>query len=156
MSLLGLRRVYAQRMDEVDRGGSSGRRFGTGSGSRGGAGVRRLIQRLTSSRDELEAERLQEDAEEAGATPIRECGERERVSVCGTLRTVTMQPRDGEPSLQAELYDGSGVVDIVWLGRRRIAGIEPGRMLRADGLVTEQDGRKVMFNPRYELWSQEQ
>lgn len=43
------------------------------------------------------------------------------------------------------------MVNLVWLGRRKIAGIDPGRRLRAEGLVSEQDGRKVMFNPRYEL-----
>lgn len=142
-------------MDELHPGAPSERRSRAGEASGGGSGVRRFIQRLTSSRAELEAADLQKDTHEAGATPIRECGERHRVSVCGTLRTVTMQPRGGEPALEAELYDGSGAVDIVWLGRRRIAGIEPGRMLRANGLITEQDGRKVMFNPRYELWSQE-
>ncbi|MGH3319223.1 MAG: OB-fold nucleic acid binding domain-containing protein [Streptosporangiaceae bacterium] len=114
--------------------------------------LRKLFNELTSSRTELEAQELQEDAEEAGATPISRCDERERVSVVGTLRTVTLRPRGGVPAVEAELYDGSGVIDIVWLGRRRIAGIEAGRMLCARGIVTVQDGRKVMFNPRYELW----
>lgn len=113
---------------------------------------RKLLHRMTSSRGELEAEELQEETEEAGGTPIRSCAERQRVSVCGTLRTVTLQPRGGVPAVEAELYDGSGIIELVWLGRRRIGGIEPGRMLRAHGLVTAQDGRKVMFNPRYELW----
>lgn len=108
-----------------------------------------------TSRDQLEAEELQHGAEAAGATPIRECGDRRRVTLLGTLRTVTLQPRGGAPALEAELYDGSGAIDIVWLGRRRIAGIEPGRMICAHGLVTEQDGKKVMFNPRYELRSRE-
>lgn len=71
--------------------------------------------------------------------------------MAGTLRTVTLRPRGGNPALEAELYDGTGVVNLVWLGRRRIAGIEPGRKLRAEGLVSVQDGRKVIFNPRYEL-----
>lgn len=118
--------------------------------------VRKFFRRLATSRDQLEADELQEDAEKAGATPVRECGERERVSVFGTLRTVTLQPRGGVPALEAELYDGSGVIGIVWLGRRRIAGIEPGRVLCAHGLVTEQEGKKVMFNPWYELRSQGQ
>jgi hypothetical protein len=39
----------------------------------------------------------------------------------------------------------------VWLGRRRIAGIEPGRTLLASGRVGEHDGRPAMYNPRYEL-----
>jgi len=53
------------------------------------------------------------------------------------LRTVTIQPRGGSPSLQAELWDGSGSVDVVGIGRRRIAGIEPGRVIRAEGRMTD-------------------
>ena len=50
-----------------------------------------------------------------------------------------------------ELYDGSGTVTLVWLGRREIAGISPGRQLRATGRITTNGGRRVIFNPRYEL-----
>ncbi|WP_223166312.1 OB-fold nucleic acid binding domain-containing protein [Nonomuraea sp. SYSU D8015] len=64
---------------------------------------------------------------------------------------MTLRPRGGAPALEAELYDGSDVIDLVWLGRRKIVGIEPGRTVKAEGLVSVQDGRKVMFNPRYEL-----
>ncbi|RJL34246.1 OB-fold nucleic acid binding domain-containing protein [Bailinhaonella thermotolerans] len=114
-------------------------------------GLRDFFRRLTTSQDDLEAEELQEDTDRAGATPIAACGGRRRACVAGTLRTVTLRPRGGAPALEAELYDGSDVVELVWLGRRKIAGIEPGRMLTAEGLVSVQDGRKVMFNPRYEL-----
>jgi hypothetical protein len=55
------------------------------------------------------------------------------------------------PALVAELYDGTGTLAVIWLGRRQIAGVEPGRRLRVEGMVTEQDGRPVLFNPRYEL-----
>ncbi|MDF5757942.1 OB-fold nucleic acid binding domain-containing protein [Spongiactinospora sp. TRM90649] len=113
--------------------------------------LRGFFRRLTTSQTELEAEELQEDLDRHGATPIARCGGRRRFCVAGTLRTVTLRPRGGAPALEAELYDGSDVIDLVWLGRRKIAGIEPGRMLRAEGLVSLQDGRKVMFNPRYEL-----
>ncbi|MFI0418350.1 DNA-binding protein [Spongiactinospora rosea] len=114
-------------------------------------GLRGFFRRLTTSQAELEAEELQEDLDRHGATPIVRCRGRRRFCVAGTLRTVTLRPRGGAPALEAELYDGSDVIDLVWLGRRKIAGIEPGRMLRAEGLVSLQDGRKVMFNPRYEL-----
>ena len=120
----------------------------------GGPGLRRLgglLRRLTSSKAELEAEELRKTTGREGATPIRSCTARSRTCVMGTLRTVTLRPRGGAPALEAELYDGSGVISLVWLGRRRIAGIEPGRLVRAEGLVSIQDGRKVMFNPRYEL-----
>jgi hypothetical protein len=118
-------------------------------GERGG--FRRFLRRLASSKAELEAEDLQKSADHEGATPIVGCAERERACVAGTLRTVTLRPRGGAPALEAELYDGTDVINLVWLGRRKIAGIEPGRRLRAEGLVSMQDGRKVMFNPRYEL-----
>ncbi|NBE93752.1 DNA-binding protein [Nonomuraea sp. KC401] len=114
-------------------------------------GLRGFLTRLASSQSEIEAQELREDADEVGATPIASCGGRRRFCVAGTLRTVTLRPRGGAPALEAELYDGSDVIDLVWLGRRKIAGIEPGRTVKAEGLVSMQDGRKVMFNPRYEL-----
>jgi hypothetical protein len=114
-------------------------------------GLRGFLRRLASSKAELEAEDLQKSTDDEGATPIVGCAERRRVCVAGTLRTVTLRPRGGAPALEAELYDGTDVINLVWLGRRKIAGIEPGRRLRAEGLVSMQDGRKVMFNPRYEL-----
>jgi hypothetical protein len=55
------------------------------------------------------------------------------------------------PALEAELYDGSGIVTLIWLGRRRIAGIEPGRQIKVSGLVGSQHAERVMFNPGYEL-----
>ena len=57
---------------------------------------------------------------------IADAPDRERVQLRGTLRTVTLRPRGGVPALEAELYDGSGVITVIWLGRRRIAGIAPG------------------------------
>ena len=114
-------------------------------------GLRDFFRRLTRTQAELEAEELRRDSGREGATPIAACPERRRCRVAGTLRTVTLRPRGGAPSLEAELYDGSGVVDLIWLGRRKIAGIDPGRAVCAEGLISVQDGRKVMFNPRYEL-----
>ena len=114
-------------------------------------GFRGLLPAAGHQPGRLEAEELQEDLDRHGATPIASCGERRRFCVAGTLRTVTLRPRGGAPALEAELYDGSDVIDLVWLGRSKIVGIEPGRLVRAEGLVSLQDGRKVMFNPRYEL-----
>ena len=113
--------------------------------------LRRALHRLTTPEHILEAENRQEQALESGGTPVHRCRDRAQVCVVGMLRTVTIQPRGGSPSLQAELWDGSGSVDVVWIGRRRIAGIEPGRVIKAQGRITQRDGRRVMFNPRYEL-----
>ncbi|GAA1803608.1 OB-fold nucleic acid binding domain-containing protein [Actinomadura chokoriensis] len=118
---------------------------------RGRSGLRRFLRRMTAGNAELEAEELQKTTGHEGATPITDCAARKRHCVAGTLRTVTLRPRGGAPALEAELYDGTDVISLVWLGRRKIAGIDPGRRLRAEGLVSVQDGRKVIFNPRYEL-----
>ena len=43
------------------------------------------------------------------------------------------------------------MVRLVWLGRRHIAGIEPGRAITVKGRIAVRDGRKVLYNPHYEL-----
>ena len=115
--------------------------------------LRRALSRLTSSTEELEAEELEHEAVRSGATCVRDIGDREKASVCGTLRTVTLRPRGGVPALEAELYDGTSVLTVIWLGRRRIVGIEPGRAIEVQGRIGRQDRARVMFNPRYELRS---
>jgi len=116
-----------------------------------GGRLRRAMRRLTAQTHELDAEELQRRAEHAGAQPVAECVDRMPATVFGTVRALTIRPRAGTPALEAELYDGSGVVTLVFVGRRTIAGIEPGRQLRATGRVTTNEGRRLMFNPRYEL-----
>ena len=59
--------------------------------------------------------------------------------------------RDFTAQLYDELYDGTGAVTLIWLGRRRIAGIEPGRAMRVEGRIGVHDDVRVMFNPRYDL-----
>jgi hypothetical protein len=40
---------------------------------------------------------------------------------------------------------------VLWLGRRRIAGIFPGRAIRVTGRIGVHGGARIMYNPRYEL-----
>jgi hypothetical protein len=90
-------------------------------------------------------------AGKSGTTSIADAPDRERVTLRGSLRTVTLRPRGGVPALEAELNDGSGVITVVWLGRRRIAGIEPGRAIEVEGRIGAYDGVRTMYNPRYQL-----
>jgi len=112
--------------------------------------LRRSISRWASS-DDLEAASLRSDTAQAGCCPVAEAPDRSYVELQGTLSTVTLRPRGGVPALEAELYDGSGVITVIWLGRRRIAGIEPGRRIKVQGRIGLQETTRVMFNPRYEL-----
>ena len=45
---------------------------------------------------------------------------------------------------------------VVWLGRRRIPGVDAGTELRLQGMVTVRDGLPTMFNPRYEILSRQE
>ena len=114
-------------------------------------GFRRFFERLTASDTELDAQELQRDAAKCGAMPAGQCHRGQVVSVSGRLKTVAYTPRTNLPTLEAELYDGSDVVTLVFLGRRSIAGIEPGRQLTARGRIAIRDDRKVIYNPFYEL-----
>lgn len=104
-----------------------------------------------ASQDRAEAQELRAVSERAGLMCIVDAPDREKVVVEGALKTVTLRPRGGVPALEAVLYDGSGSIVLVWLGRRRIGGIEPGRQLRVQGRIGVQHQERVMFNPRYEL-----
>jgi RecJ-like exonuclease len=115
------------------------------------SGVRRLFRRLVATDSELDAEDLQQASARVGAMPVVECPRGKRVTVSGRLTAVVYTPRTNLPTLEAELFDGSGTVTLVWLGRRRIPGIEPGRSLSAEGRVAVRDDRKVIYNPRYTL-----
>jgi hypothetical protein len=112
--------------------------------------LRGSLSRWASS-DDLEAKELRSDTARAGCGMVADVDDRQHVDLHGSLRTVTLRPRGGVPALEAELYDGSGVLTLIWLGRRRIAGIEPGRALKVSGRTGVQDGARVMYNPRYEL-----
>ena len=109
------------------------------------------MDRLTVDDQEMAGRALQGEAEQAGATAVTQCTLGEPVCVAGTLRSGTLRPRAGVPTLEAELYDGSGTVTLIWLGRRRIAGIECGRSLVARGRLTQHDGRPTLYNAAYEL-----
>jgi hypothetical protein len=64
---------------------------------------------------------------------------------------VEICPKDAAASLEAELFDGTEGVTLIWVGRRRIPGIEAGRRIKVRGRMAVRNGRKVLYNPYYEL-----
>ena len=120
-------------------------------GSTDGGTFRRMLRKLTSDVDELDADDLVEDAEGSGAQPARDCACGEEITILGRIRSVELCPQTGEASLRAELFDGTDGVTLVWMGRRRIPGIEAGRTMRVRGRMSVRDGQKVLYNPYYEI-----
>jgi len=98
--------------------------------------------------DDLE---LRETAAQAGCGLIAGCDDRAIVTLHGELRSVTLRPVDGVSCLEAELYDGSAAVTLIWLGRRRIEGIAAGRRLTVHGRIGRRHGERILYNPRYDL-----
>jgi hypothetical protein len=114
--------------------------------------IRRGLDRWASPQLAEDRE-LQSSSAHSGAASVVDCSDRARVRVQGELKSVSLRPRGGVPALEAELYDGSGTLTVVWLGRRSIPGIDPGRRLQVEGRIGRSSGSPVMFNPRYELCS---
>lgn len=114
--------------------------------------LRRTLSSWADSTDQHDRD-LRRTYADAGITAIERAPDRDRVRLRGTLRTVTLRPRGGVPALEAELYDGTGAVILIWLGRRRIAGVGPGRSVQVEGRIGRHEDRRVMYNPRYELIS---
>jgi hypothetical protein len=119
--------------------------------TRPGGWLARTLQRLTADDSTIDAQELRAETDRSGCEPVSHCRKGAVVTVTGRLKSVVYTPRETVPTLEAELFDGSGSVTLVWLGRRRIPGIEPGRSLTARGRFAHFDGRKVIYNPWYEL-----
>lgn len=110
-----------------------------------------MIARLSRSQSDVDAADLEADVRDHGADPIRDLACGVPTTVVGRLRSVTLRPNSAVPAVEADLYDGTGSLTLVFLGRRRIPGITPGRTLSATGRPVVRDGVRSMVNPRYEL-----
>jgi len=114
--------------------------------------VRRLTRKLTEDPERRDAEELSDVADNAGAQRAIDCKRGQEVTMVGTLRSVEMNAKGCVGGVRAELFDGTDAVLLVWLGQRRIPGIESGRTLRVHGrLGTLENGNKAIYNPHYEI-----
>jgi amino acid transporter len=85
-----------------------------------------------------------------GITPIGEVAWKQRVTVEGRIKMVQVGTTAGK-SLEAQVFDKTGGVRLLFFGRTRIPGIVPGAVVRATGTVGEYKGHLALANPRYEL-----
>jgi hypothetical protein len=100
---------------------------------------------------QIDQERLVARFAADGHTPISDAPLRQRVTLRGEVTSVKIVPRAGSPSLEVTINDGSGVVNVVFLGRRRILGIDPGQAIEVEGVARAERGRVIVMNPKYEL-----
>jgi hypothetical protein len=85
-----------------------------------------------------------------GVTPIGAVARSQRVTVEGRIKIVQAGTVAGK-SLEAQLFDETGGLRLLFFGRTRIPGIEPGAVVRVTGRVGEYKGHLALANPNYEL-----
>ena len=114
--------------------------------------VRRLTRRLTETPEQRDAEELTGEATSTGAQRAIDCQRGQEVTMVGELRSVQTNAKGCAGGVRAELFDGTDTVTLVWLGQRRIPGIDCGRTLRVRGrLGMLENGHKAIYNPHYEI-----
>jgi hypothetical protein len=104
----------------------------------------------------------------AGTLPISQLPDKGRVTCQGRVESVTFLPADQAAAFSAMVSDAEpgrlssraggrrGRLRVVWLGRRRVPGIEAGAQIRLEGMLSMNNGLPTMFNPRYEILSRQE
>ena len=114
--------------------------------------LRRITRRLTEHPEQRDSEELSDEVANTGAQRVIDCERGQEVTMVGTLRSVETNGKACAAGVRAELFDGTDTVTLVWLGQRRIPGLESGRTLRVRGRVGALDGGgKAIYNPHYEI-----
>ncbi len=83
--------------------------------------------------------------------PIADVQYRQRAGIRGRVRSLRVRPWGDNPTLEVVLVDDTGGLTLVFLARRHLAGVRPGTVLRAEGMVGAHQRRLAMLNPVYEL-----
>jgi hypothetical protein len=115
--------------------------------------LRKAFKGLRSSTADLHRERLNGrfDTDSLQTVDIAAVPFRERVRIAGEVARLRVVPRAGSPSLEVTVDDGTGRALVVFTGRRKIVGIDPGRGLVLEGTAREVHNRAVLMNPSYTL-----
>ncbi len=84
-------------------------------------------------------------------TAIGDVRPQDRVDVSGIIRSAHAMSISGTPACRYVLADSTGQLDLLFLGRLAVTGLERGRHCRAEGRAAVRDGRITLWNPRYWL-----
>ena len=114
--------------------------------------LKNFVSRLTKPVEEHDREKLLEFCSRLkGVQATDELQPRRVARVVGEISSVRIVPRAGAPALEVGVSDGRGVVTAVFFGRKKLAGLTPGRRLVVEGMVAPLGNRAFIYNPVYEL-----
>ncbi len=114
------------------------------------AAILRPLRKIRSQRD-LEDDELAADSIASGKQAICDLRPQEQVEIKGRIEALTMSPGDEAPKLVARLRDGTGSIQLVWIGRRHIAGVNAGVVMVVAGTTATYRDKLAIYNPSYEL-----
>jgi two-component system sensor histidine kinase KdpD len=85
------------------------------------------------------------------ATRISDVRSRDRVTVTGTVVSAQAIAIGSSLTYRCVLADGTGELDLLFLGRAAIAGLTVGTRCSIEGAVAARGGRLAVWNPRYQV-----
>lgn len=109
------------------------------------------LRRILAPTDEVDAARDRAAAAREGYDSVRDIVGRQKVRLRGFVSSMVIHPRSAPDTVEAELFDGTGTITLIWLGRTSIPGIRPGTRMAVSGFAALRSQHRVMYNPRYEL-----
>lgn len=113
--------------------------------------LRSRLHDIGKSQSQHEADDIRREQASWGTPHNAPLQDRELAVVHGVVRSVTLPPVTSVPVFEAEVFDGTIAVRLVWIGRRRIPGVEPGVFLRVSGRVCMAEGVPTIRNPHYDI-----
>jgi hypothetical protein len=76
---------------------------------------------------------------------------RTRVAVKGMIRSTGTVTIGGGLAYHFTLVDGSGELDVLFLGQSSLPGLQPSTRITAEGTVGSYDGKLALWDPDYEI-----
>jgi RecG-like helicase len=111
--------------------------------------VERLKSVATDDDDPVLEDGLEEHTDEV--VRIADTADRERATIQGRVRSLTLPTTTSVTALLVEIADQSGPAQLVFVGRKAVPGIRCGVTLRATGRVSIQGSHRIVYNPAYEI-----
>ena len=86
-----------------------------------------------------------------GSLAIDDVQWRQRAKIAGRIKSVRVQTGTGASNLECTIADESGSMLLIFQGRPRVPGIEPGTRIVVEGMVGAWHRKLAILNPDFEI-----
>lgn len=115
--------------------------------------LKRVGEKLSTTPEQHQAQEIRNWCGEViGVEQIAVCRPRTYRRVAGIVESIKVIPRTHTTTLEIQIFDGTDTIVGVWLGRRKIPGIDLGQRIILEGTIgIFKDTTLQIINPAYEL-----